>query len=143
MPATPLIRLRPLPTLFAALAMLSLGACAPKQDTPPETAPAAASTPEAAPATTPETSPEMASDPVESATPAPGDATAQCNADAAQSFVGKTATEATVAEAKAAAGAKGALRLVKPGEAVTMDFRSDRLNIEVDAQNAIVRITCG
>jgi hypothetical protein len=68
---------------------------------------------------------------------------AQCNAAAAQSFVGKEATEATVADAQRAAGAKGDVRVIKPGQAVTMDYRADRLNVEVDARNAIARITCG
>src|SRR3546814_11180429 len=67
----------------------------------------------------------------------------QCDADAAQSYIGQDASEATVAEAKAAAGATGALRVIKPGQPVTMDFRADRLNVEVDDDNAILRITCG
>lgn len=62
---------------------------------------------------------------------------------AAQSYVGQVATEATVAQAQAAAGATGAVRVIEPGQAVTMDFRGDRLNVEVDESNAIVRITCG
>src|SRR3546814_16337764 len=66
----------------------------------------------------------------------------QCDADAAQSYIGQDASEATVAEAKAAAGATGALRVIKPGQPVTMDFSADRLNVEVDDDNAIVRITC-
>ena len=37
----------------------------------------------------------------------------------------------------------GDVRVIKPGQAVTMDYRGDRLNVEVDAHNAIVRITCG
>src|SRR3546814_5427836 len=75
--------------------------------------------------------------------PAPADMATQCDADAAQSYIGQDASEATVAEAKAAAGATGALRVIKPGQQVTMDFRADRLNVEVDDDNAIVRITCG
>ncbi len=35
------------------------------------------------------------------------------------------------------------LRVVRPGIAVTMDYRGDRLNIEVDAAELIVRVTCG
>lgn len=112
---------------LAAVLALSLGACASSQD---DTAPSAPSAP---PTSATEATP---------ATP-PGDAAAQCNAGAAQSFVGQEATEATVAEAQTAAGATGAVRVIKPGQAVTMDFRGDRLNVEVDERNAIVRITCG
>ena len=139
LPITPAHR-RPLPVLFATLAMLSLAACAPKPDSTPETAPAAptATAPEATPAPAPEATPAPAE-----TTPPAGDATAQCDAAAAQSFVGKEASETTVAEAQAAAGAKGAVRVIKPGQPVTMDYRFDRLNVEVDERNAIVRITCG
>ena len=130
----PSVRRRPLLLLpLAALTLWSLGACAPRQDTVSDTAPAASSSSEAAPAT-----------PADTAAPATtGDMAAQCNAAAAQSFVGKEATEATVADAQRAAGAKGDVRVIKPGQAVTMDYRADRLNVEVDARNAIVRITCG
>ena len=133
----PSVRRRPLLLLpLAALTLCSLAACAPHQDTVSETAPAtpAASPPsEASPAT-----------PAEPTTPATtDDMAAQCDAAAAQSFVGKEATEATVADAQRAAAAKGDVRVIKPGQAVTMDYRADRLNVEVDARNAIVRITCG
>jgi len=121
------------PVSLAATLALSLGACASSQDGAAPSAPPASSAqpapgtpaPEAPPATT------------------PGDATAQCNADAAQSFVGQEAADTTVAQAQAAAGATGAVRVIKPGQPVTMDYRVDRLNVEVDAHNAIVRITCG
>lgn len=65
-----------------------------------------------------------------------------CNADAVKSWVGKTANEDVVRQAVAAAGAKG-VRVIEPGQAVTMDFRADRLNIEVDAQGVITTVRCG
>ncbi len=34
-------------------------------------------------------------------------------------------------------------RVVKPGMAVTMDFRQDRVTVQVDAQNRIERASCG
>lgn len=34
-------------------------------------------------------------------------------------------------------------RIIGPGMAVTMDYRPDRLNIEYDRNNIIVRIYCG
>ena len=67
--------------------------------------------------------------------------TMKCNPDVLEQFNGKVANEATVKQAVAASGAKNA-RVVKPGMAVTMDFREDRLTINVDADNKIERIGC-
>ncbi|MGK9233764.1 hypothetical protein KXS07_19680 [Inquilinus limosus] len=35
------------------------------------------------------------------------------------------------------------LRVVRPGEAVTMDYRADRLTVEVDGQGKILRASIG
>ena len=35
------------------------------------------------------------------------------------------------------------VRVIKPGMAVTMDYREDRVNIDVDADNRIVKVRCG
>lgn len=35
------------------------------------------------------------------------------------------------------------MRVIRPGMAVTMDYRADRLNIELDAAERIIRVTCG
>ena len=118
-------------SLVALAAMLALGACS----TSPGDAAAQA---QAAQAGNDVIAPVPAPDAA-----GPADAATQCNADAAQSYIGQDASEATVAEAKAAAGATGAVRVIQPGQPVTMDFRADRLNVEVDDGNAIVRITCG
>jgi hypothetical protein len=39
-------------------------------------------------------------------------------------------------------GARNA-RVVKPGMEVTMDFRQDRVTVQVDGQNRIERASCG
>ena len=65
-----------------------------------------------------------------------------CNADPAQSHVGKPATDANVEAAFMASGAK-TMRSIKPGQAVTMDYREDRVNIHQDASGNIERISCG
>jgi len=36
-----------------------------------------------------------------------------------------------------------ATRIIRPGEAVTMDYSPDRLDIELDAIARIIRISCG
>ncbi|MCU1203600.1 hypothetical protein JAK25_06855 [Stenotrophomonas maltophilia] len=79
------------------------------------------------------------------AAPAPApvaDAAHECRPEALEAFTGKTADEATIKKLVAASGARGA-RVVKPGMAVTMDFRQDRVTVQVDAQNRIERASCG
>jgi len=74
-----------------------------------------------------------------------GDAVANggtCNAEPAQSYVGKPASEVNLQAAFKASGAKG-LRSIKPGQAVTMDYREDRVNVYQDASGNIERISCG
>jgi len=66
----------------------------------------------------------------------------KCDAARAQALIGRTATTELGGEALRLTGAK-ALRWIQPGTMVTMDFRTDRLNIELDAQNRVTKIRCG
>lgn len=122
----------------ATLLALSLAACAPSPDTAPGT------TPEAAPPAVSEAPVPPATEPsAETPAPAvPGDATAPCKAEAVQSFIGREASQSTIAEAKAAAGA-GNVRVIKPGQPVTMDYSAERLNLKVDDGNVIASVHCG
>lgn len=65
-----------------------------------------------------------------------------CNADAAPRHVGQPATDANVEAARSATGAK-TVRVLKPGQPATMDYRQDRVNVLLDAAGNIERITCG
>jgi hypothetical protein len=65
-----------------------------------------------------------------------------CDADAAQAWIGKPATEANVDAAFKASGAK-TLRALKPGQPMTMDYRIDRVNVLQDAAGNIEKISCG
>ncbi|MES2057457.1 MAG: I78 family peptidase inhibitor [Pseudomonadota bacterium] len=65
-----------------------------------------------------------------------------CNADRVQQFVGSPGSAKVVASAKRRAGAR-AVRRITPGMMVTMDFRMDRLNVYVNAQGRVERLTCG
>ncbi|WP_260673969.1 I78 family peptidase inhibitor [Comamonas aquatica] len=65
-----------------------------------------------------------------------------CNPDKAQWAVGKTNTEHTVTEARKRAGAY-MVRVLRPGQATTMEFNGERLNLEVDATGRIVAARCG
>lgn len=66
----------------------------------------------------------------------------QCQADPGQRFVGQAASEDIVEQARVATGAK-TVRVLKPGEAATMDFRDDRLNLHLDDHGVIVTVACG
>lgn len=67
---------------------------------------------------------------------------AQCQADPGQRFVGQAASEDIVEQARGATGANS-VRVLKPGEAATMDFRDDRLNLHLDEHGVIATVTCG
>jgi uncharacterized lipoprotein YajG len=65
-----------------------------------------------------------------------------CNAAAAQAAVGKLATGGLMEDARQAANAR-MVRTLRPGQAVTLEFNAERLNLEVDAANVVVRVSCG
>jgi len=70
--------------------------------------------------------------------PPPG----KCVAEGLGGFTGKTRSDAVEKEALRLSGSK-AIRWISPGMAVTMDFREDRLNFDLDAQGRITGARCG
>lgn len=66
----------------------------------------------------------------------------ECSAAPAQSLIGKVGTTDSAQNALTLTGSK-TLRWLRPGMAVTMDYRSDRLNITLDENNIITQISCG
>ena len=66
----------------------------------------------------------------------------RCDAAPAQSLDGRQATSELGAEALKRTGAR-TIRWIQPGQAVTMDYREDRLNIALDAHNRVTRVSCG
>ncbi len=79
--------------------------------------------------------------PAGSTPPAPP-AEMACNSDAVESYVGQTASSERGGAILKAAGAR-TLRWGPPRSAMTMDYRQDRLNIEIDGQNRIISANCG
>lgn len=75
-------------------------------------------------------------------TTAPETPSGPCNADDLTNLVGRDGTNALGAEALRRSGAR-ALRWIRPGDAVTMDFREDRLNLHLDAAGRVERLACG
>lgn len=66
----------------------------------------------------------------------------QCDAERAHWAIGRAATADVVEEVRAATQSH-AVRVIHPGQAVTMDYSPVRVNIHVNERNAITSITCG
>ncbi len=66
---------------------------------------------------------------------------AQCGADRLASFIDMVPTEAVLARIREQTGNRP-IRVINPGDAVTMDFRADRLNIEIAENGRIKKIAC-
>ena len=66
----------------------------------------------------------------------------RCDAAKARHLVGRPADSAVGAEAQRLTGA-AALRWIRPGDMVTMDYRADRLNIELDERHRVKALRCG
>jgi len=112
-------------TSLMLIAGLALMAC-----TPSEPAQTASTETPAAPASTPA--------PPAPTTPAPTDPAADtCSMAQYAALVGKPATDPGVPAASAS------VRLIKPGDQVTMDFRADRLNVDINAAGVITGLRCG
>ena len=66
----------------------------------------------------------------------------RCDAAPAQRLIGRAATADLAAEAQRVTGS-GSVRWLQPGQVVAMEYRADRLNIELDAANRVMAIRCG
>lgn len=66
----------------------------------------------------------------------------KCNAEGLPEFTGQPATEQNGAAILRESGAD-ILRWIPHGSAVTMDFRSNRVNVKLSPQNQVEEVTCG
>lgn len=66
----------------------------------------------------------------------------ECAAQGAQWAVGRSATAKVVEEARVRAGARMA-RVLRPGQAVTLEFDGQRLNLEMDGSGKVIGARCG
>ena len=76
------------------------------------------------------------------APPPPSPSSGQCRADDLGDLTGRPASQQLGAEAVRRSGAR-TLRWIRPGDAVTMDYRSDRLNVTLDGAGRVEGFTCG
>jgi hypothetical protein len=81
------------------------------------------------------------SDKVANATPPPPSMEPSCGADQLASYVGQPASDDVIAKITAWRGDKP-MRVIRPGTAVTMDYRPDRLNVQVGEDGKITGFTC-
>lgn len=65
-----------------------------------------------------------------------------CQANKAERLVGRVASQETLAAALRLS-TSSILRLVKPGQPISMDYMTARLTVEVDEKNRILRLYCG
>ena len=66
-----------------------------------------------------------------------------CRAGRLRAYQGVPLTADTLARITAAASGVQNVRTIRPGDAVTMDYRVDRLNVELDEAGRITRLRCG
>jgi hypothetical protein len=66
----------------------------------------------------------------------------ECAVEPARLLEGKAFDAEVQAQAQRLSGAR-AVRVIRPGQAVTMDFNPFRLNIELDASDRVLRVRCG
>lgn len=118
---TPTVRLS-----LAIAALLAVAACS-----GPAVSEPAAAMPVAANATVPP----------DATPPAPEEPAMTCQADKGQWAIGQIADEALVAKVKADTTSES-IRVIKPDMMVTMDYREDRVNLDVDADNRVTAVRC-
>ena len=66
----------------------------------------------------------------------------QCNAENLRTLTGQKLTEALTDKIRVQSSS-GTVRVIKPNQAVTMDFNATRVNVHLDENDAITIITCG
>lgn len=66
----------------------------------------------------------------------------ECRNEGLERFTGEPATAEVAAEMMRVSGAR-ALQWIAQGTMVTMEFRADRLRVNLDASNRIERARCG
>lgn len=66
----------------------------------------------------------------------------RCEASGADFAIGKPGSAALLEQARKASGSQMA-RILKPHDVVTLEYRSERLNLNVDEQGVVTRVNCG
>ncbi|QDH68782.1 I78 family peptidase inhibitor [Marilutibacter alkalisoli] len=75
-------------------------------------------------------------------TPLPPQTIGQCNAEPASWAIGRAPDQNLIDDVLRDTGSRD-VRVLEPGMAATMDYRADRVNIDVNDRGAITGIRCG
>lgn len=70
------------------------------------------------------------------------DITGDCTVEQVQGVLGQIASAERIQQAQQQANAKF-LRVLAPGDAATLEYNPQRLNIHIDESEVIVRLACG
>ena len=73
---------------------------------------------------------------------APAGNDGRCGARGAGFAGGKPGTPDLLEQARKASGSQMA-RILKPHDVITLEYRSERLNLNVDEQGKVIRVNCG
>ncbi|MBC3482741.1 hypothetical protein HU761_19140 [Pseudomonas sp. SWRI59] len=73
---------------------------------------------------------------------APAGNDGRCEASGADFAIGKPGSAELLEQARKASGSQMA-RILKPHDVVTLEYRSERLNLNVDEQGVVTRVNCG
>ena len=65
-----------------------------------------------------------------------------CDPSAVQGAVGKPATTDTIERVRVDSHSR-VVRVLHPGQVITMEFSAERVDIRVDGNNVILAVTCG
>lgn len=68
--------------------------------------------------------------------------TGECNAEGARWAIGQAVNDDVVNRVLRDTGSRDA-RVLRPGQPATMDFRPDRVNVDVNDRGAITGLRCG
>ncbi|MET3927333.1 I78 family peptidase inhibitor [Devosia sp. 2618] len=75
-----------------------------------------------------------------------GSGIADCGASTLQGAAGQPVTGTSASDVTVGGlpvQSKGLVRIYTSGQAVTMDYRAERLNLEIDTDGKLVQATCG
>ena len=73
---------------------------------------------------------------------APAGNDGRCDASGAEFAIGKQGSAQLLEQARTSSGSQTA-RILKPHDVVTLEYRSDRLNLNVDDKGVVTRVNCG